>query len=492
MEYVLGIDIGTGSVKAVAIDLQGNPLNESQHHYPFTSPKNGYHEQDPELIWQGFTASIKDINDRIGSQLAAVGLSSAMHSLIPVDESCRPLAPMMTWADNRSWAIAEKLRASAEGMAVYRTTGTPLHAMSPLCKLIWLRENEPGLFKKAYKFISIKDYIWYRLFNEFKTDHSIASGMGLFDIRMLKWHPEALALAGISAERLSEPVRGDYTRPSTLQNSDFLKAGIPITIGASDGCLANLGSMANTPGTAAITIGTSGAVRVASSKPLPNDEAMTFSYILDNKTYICGGPVNNGGIAMQWWLKNFIGTGLTDAEYEQTFQKIAAIPAGSNGLFFLPYLTGERAPIWDSASCGTFFGIKLRHTRDDFSKAVLEGICYALKDVLAAVQQNVKLIKQINISGGFVQSAVWVQVLADITGKNLAIVQTGDASATGAAFMAMKAADLVGEYPAPAPSGQVFKPDPANAAVYDRNFMMYRQLYASLKASMHQVSGMNG
>jgi gluconokinase len=492
MEYVLGIDIGTGSVKAVAIDLQGNPLNESQHHYPFISPKNGYHEQDPDLIWQGFTKIIKDIIQKTGSQPAAVGLSSAMHSLIPVDEACHPLAPMMTWADNRSWAIAEKLRASAEGMAVYRTTGTPLHAMSPLCKLIWLRENDPGLFKKAYKFISIKDYIWYKLFNEFKTDHSIASGMGLFDITELKWHPEALALAGISAERLSEPVQTNYTQSYSSRSPDFLKAGMHITIGASDGCLANLGSMANTPGTAAITIGTSGAVRVASSKPLPNDKAMTFSYILDSETYICGGPVNNGGIAMQWWLKNFIGTGLTDAEYEQTFQKIAVVPTGSDGLFFLPYLTGERAPIWDSESCGTFFGIKLQHTRDDFSKVVLEGICYALKDVLDALPQNVEPITQINISGGFVQSSIWVQVLADITGKNLAIVQAGDASATGAAFMAMKAAGLVSGYPSPPPMGHVFNPDPANTLVYDRNFLIYRRLYASLKGLMHQVSGMNG
>src|SRR6185503_14186145 len=264
------------------------------------------------------------------------------------------------WADNRSWVIAKRLRASPEGIAVYAATGTPLHAMSPLCKLIWLKENKPALFNRAHKFISIKDYIWHKLFKEFKTDYSIASGMGLFDISIHQWHANALKLAGIQDKLLSDPVPTGYTKNYV---GDMLKGGTPVTIGASDGCLANLGSMAIAPGTASITIGTSGAVRIASSEPLPDPEAMTFSYILDNDTYICGGPVNNGGIAMQWWLNNFVGESLSDQEYEQAFQQIARVPAGSGGLIFLPYLTGERAPIWDSESCGMFFGINLQHTR---------------------------------------------------------------------------------------------------------------------------------
>src|SRR6185312_13566317 len=237
MEYVLGLDIGTGSVKAVAVAADGNALGESQQHYSFSSPKAGYHEQDPELIWNAFTATIKNLIDKMGAQPSAAGLSSAMHSLIAVDEHCNPLAPMMTWADSRSLAIAKSLKATSEGMEIYTATGTPIHAMSPLCKLIWLRQNDPVLFDKAHKFISIKDYIWYKLFNEFKTDHSIASGMGLFDITRLSWHRGALELAGITNKLLSDPVLTDYTKS---YNGDILKTGTPVTIGASDGCLANL------------------------------------------------------------------------------------------------------------------------------------------------------------------------------------------------------------------------------------------------------------
>lgn len=488
MEYILGIDVGTGSVKAVAVTLNGDVSGESQQHYSFSSPKPGYHEQNPKLIYNAFIAVIQDITGKTGAQPLAVGLSTAMHSLIPVDENCNALAAMMTWADSRSWAVATQLRASPEGLAIYTATGTPLHAMSPLCKLIWLKESDPVLFKKAHKFISIKDYIWYRLFNEFKTDYSIASGMGLFNISKYGWHTEALKLAGIEEKRLSDPVPTGYTKG---YDGKVFSQGTPVTIGASDGCLANLGSMAVTPGTASITVGTSGAVRIASVRPLPNADAMTFSYILDNETYICGGPVNNGGVAMQWWLKNFIGSELSDDEYEEALGQVTRIPPGSNGLIFLPYLTGERAPIWDSESCGTFFGIRLQHTRVHFSKAVLEGICFAIRDVLEAVQQNAEPITCIKVSGGFIRSFVWLQTLADVTGKTLTVAQSGDASAVGAAYMAMKASGLVSDYPMPASYQQVFKPDPANAAKYDQDFRLYKQLYADLKETMHQLYEVN-
>jgi gluconokinase len=490
MKYVLGVDIGTGSVKAVAVDLQCKPFEVCQQHYSFSSPKPGYHEQDPEEILDAFINSIREIIDKIGSQPLAIGLSSAMHSIIPVDETCRALAPMITWADNRGSDIAVALRATTRGLDIYKATGTPLHAMSPLCKIIWIRENDPDLFNKTYKFISIKEYIWHNLFNEFKIDHSGASCTGLFDIISLCWYRDATDLAGITADALSSLVPTDYTEiyRDAMKDSRlyFLKPGVPFIIGASDGCLANLGSMADKPGVAAITIGTSGAVRVASSKPLPNEQAMIFSYILDKQTFICGGPINNGGIAMQWWLKN-LNHGTTEDDYARLFEQIANVPPGSEGLLFLPYLTGERAPVWDSESCGTFFGIKLRHTQAHFSRAVLEGICYALNDVLDAVQQNAESITQINVSGGFVKSDLWVQTLADITGKKLVIIQSEDASAVGAAFMALKYTGNIDEYPSGGATDlKIFMPNPETAAAYKKNFATYKRLYPALKVIMQR------
>ena len=487
MEYVLGIDIGTGSVKAIAVDLQGRSFEVSQQHYGFKSSQPGFHEQDPAQIWKAFSEVLKEIIVKTNAQPLGIGLSSAMHSLIAVDRAGNELAPMMTWADNRSADIAGRLRDSAEGMAIYRATGTPVHAMSPLCKLIWIRESDPKLFDDAYKFISIKEYIWYRIFGEFKVDQSIASCTGLFDIHTFTWHEDALRLAGITNQLLSEPVPTDYVQHYKGNAVDSLLTGVPVTIGASDGCLANLGSMAHRPGTAVMTIGTSGAVRVASSKPLMDEKSMTFSYVLDKDTYICGGPINNGGIALEWWLKNNSSSELADEEYDYLIDQTAQIPAGSDGLIFLPYLTGERAPVWDSQSCGVFFGIRLSHKKAHFTKAVLEGICYAMNTVLTSLSLHNVSIEQINVSGGFINSMPWLQILADVTGKELVIIQSEDASAIGAAFMAMKNTGLIKDYPSSGSSGeQVIKPNELTSVHYSKDFIIFQKLYLDLKKTMHE------
>ncbi len=484
MEYVLGIDIGTGSVKAVAVDLEGQSVEASNYTYSFQSVKPGYHEQDPDQIWEAFQYSIRDIIEKTGSRPLCISLSSAMHSLIAVNDNGEALAPMITWADNRSSGIANRLKATEEGMSIYRSTGTPIHPMSPLCKLIWIRENDPELFSKTYKFISIKEYIWYKLFKEFKIDHSIASCTGLFDINTHVWHEKALLIAGISGESLSEPVPTNYLKVLDQHPGlPFLRSSLPVVIGASDGCLANLGSMATSPGIAVMTIGTSGAVRITSPRPLPNSGAMTFSYILDDQTFICGGPINNGGIALQWWLKQSGQQG-SASDYDALFEKIAAVPAGSEGLIFLPYLTGERAPIWDSESSGVFFGIKLQHEQAHFSRSVLEGICFAMRDVLESITDNYH-IDEVYINGGFIRSAVWVQVLADMIGKRVTIVQTEDASATGAAYLAMKTIGLINNYPVSnAAISRTITPDLSNTAIYSKNFSIFKKIYSSLKETM--------
>ncbi|WP_432709563.1 gluconokinase [Pedobacter sp.] len=492
MEYIVGVDIGTGSVKAVAVDLSGKSFETNQQHYSFQSPKPDYHEQDAEEIWLSFQKCLQETIHKIGHQPKAIGLSAAMHSLILVDDDGNALSRMITWADNRSAAIAKKLKNSNEGLAIYQATGTPIHAMSPLCKLLWLKENDQENFNNTHKFISIKEYIWFKLYAEFVVDYSIASCTGLFDLETLTWNAPALALAGIEPSRLSEPVPTDYCSHKALRNMTFLKQDIPIIIGASDGCLANLGCMAYQPGQSVMTIGTSGAVRIASKKPLPNAAAMTFSYILDKDTYICGGPINNGGITLQWWLTTHDDDNPGDQEFDAFFEQVQQTPAGSNGLLFLPYLTGERAPIWDSESCGTFFGVRLSHKNRHFSRALLEGICYAMKDVLEAVEVNTEPIKQIYISGGFVKSEVWVQMLADITGKELVIVQTDDASAIGAAFLAMKSLNLIHVYPKVAAGElEIFKPNPALRDHYLKNFAVFRKLYIDLKETMHEVYLLN-
>jgi len=491
MNYTIGIDIGTGSTKAVALDEQFKPVASSQVFYVTDIPKTGYSEQNPDTVWQAFVKCINELTFKLGEAPQAIGLSSAMHSLIMVDGNGNALYPMVTWADNRSAEEAQKLKESALGIEIYKETGTPIHPMSPLCKILWFNKNEPKLIAETFKFISIKEYIWFELFGEFKIDYSIASSSGLFNIREFVWDEEALSLAGISETQLSEPVQTNYYNSELTASAKTLlkSSGCKFVIGASDGCLANLGSEATSAGVAAITIGTSGALRLASKQPVFNSSAMTFSYILDAETYICGGPINNGGIALQWLLKNVFGkTALNGDDYATLFESVAAKPAGSKNLIFLPYLAGERAPVWDSEACGTFFGLTLEHNQSHLARAVIEGICFALNDVMKAVEASGTTIKQINVSGGFIHSKIWMQILADVTGKKLVLVSQEDASAVGAAYLAAKATGLVAEYPiSNKGDSETISPDETNHLKYQRNFLIFKQLYANLNLTMHQL-----
>ena len=201
MNYFIGIDIGTGSCKAVAVDISGEPLHSAQVSYPTYAPEPTYSEQAPELIWQAFVKCVLRLIDQLKEKPAGVVLSSAMHSVIPVDEKGNPLMNMITWADNRSATVAKALRASALGEKIYSETGTPIHAMTPVCKIKWLNENQSPLFKKTFKFISIKEFIWFKLFGEHEVDYSIASATGMFDISKLDWNESALTFCGINPQQ---------------------------------------------------------------------------------------------------------------------------------------------------------------------------------------------------------------------------------------------------------------------------------------------------
>jgi gluconokinase len=412
-----------------------------------------------------------------------------MHSIIPVDENGRALANMLTWADARSYEVAERIKTSAVAKSLYEATGTPIHAMSPLCKIIWWRENKPDLFSRTFKFISIKEYIWNKLFHQFQVDYSIASATGLFDIIQFKWHEEAMQLAGITPAQLSVPVAPGLVRfdlPEAIAHALHIEASTPFVIGASDGCLANLGSSAMSASYASITIGTSGAVRIASDRAIHHFESMLFNYRLDEQIFISGGAINNGGIAFKWCAENLLHENLKNG-YDDLFRQIETIEAGSNGLLFLPYLMGERAPIWDSRANGAFLGVTIAHNNVHFLRAVVEGICFSLNDVLQTIEQSAGNIEKIHVSGGLFKSKVFIQMLANITGKILCLMQTEDASAIGAVNLALKALGHVesfDELPRQEAS-YVCEPQWEEHEKYKAYFTIYRQLYPRFKDVLH-------
>jgi len=490
-KYIIGIDIGTGSTKAVALDSKGTIIGNSQTFYPTQSLHPGFSEQDPEVIWQAFADCITKLIADVKYTPLSISLSSAMHSLVVIDKNNKPISPLITWADTRSGDIAQRIRKLPEAEKLYQTTGTPIHSMTPLCKIIWLKENAPEIFTAAFKFISIKEFIWYRLFKIYQIDHSIASATGLFNIESLKWNEFSLKLCGINASQLSEIVPTNFLRKnadSSVLSLLNISAETFFCIGASDGCTANVGSYAIEKGTAALTIGTSGAVRIASPKPIFDFASMSFNYLLDEKTFICGGPVNNGGNVVDWLFEAILNNPKpSETDFEHLFKMIETVPAASEGLIFLPYIFGERAPVWDEKSTGIFFGIKSSHTNAFFLRATIEGICYSMKQVMEIVESSTNKIVQLNVGGGFIHSKTWMQILADITGKKLGVIESEDSSAIGAALINMQVLKMIEEYDSLQPKNDlVVEPDLEKHKIYEKYYAVFENLYKPMKDLMHE------
>ncbi|HTE32320.1 MAG TPA: gluconokinase [Chryseolinea sp.] len=493
MGYIVGIDIGTGSTKAVAVDTAGKVIEVSKAAYPTIQSQPTYSEQAPELIWQAFIKCISRISVARKEPPLAVVLSSAMHSVIPVDKAGDPLMNMITWADNRSAEIAERIKKSNDGETLYTQNGTPIHAMTPLCKIVWLKENAASIFRDTSKFLSIKEFIWHKLFDVYEVDFSIASATGMFNIMENRWNQQALDICGISPDQLSLPVPTYHRREGLKTGVDGLlkiSRDTPFVIGASDGCLANIGSFAIEPGVAALTIGTSGAIRVACEKPVTNFKAMTFNYRMFDNLFVSGGPINNGGVALKWYAESFLKLPLnTPADYDMLLDAIKDIEPGAKGLIFLPYILGERAPIWNSNSSGVFFGVRNYHTQAHFTRAVLEGISMALYSIMKAMEETGQRIHKIHVSGGFVHSTGWLQILSDIFNKPIVLIHDEDASAIGGAFLGLKILGMIEDYHA-LDTGEhsTFRPNEKNHMVYRKIFSVYESLYEKTKDEMNTLA----
>jgi gluconokinase len=373
--------------------------------------------------------------------------------------------------------------------------------MSPLCKLLWLKATQPDLFHRGVRFISIKEYVWWRLFGKYQVDHSLASATGLMDIRRLEWYPESLALAGIEPGQLSTPVLVTHIETALLPEArrllaggDTLPEGMRFIIGGGDGAMANLGSGAVRHGETALTIGTSGAIRMTVTRPEDDPLARVFNYIIGDGYYICGGATNNGGNVLQWYIDRVMGSGRATGEKEggedDLHRRIAEadhVAPGCEGLIFLPYLQGERAPVWNADAKGVFFGVRSLHDHRHFLRACLEGVSYSLYQIGVSLVETVGPIEHIYASGGFTRSAAWLQMVADIFGKKVHVTGLADASAIGAAMTGMYACGLTSDLGAAASLVtvvQTYEPNAVLHAVYQENYRIFTQLYGRLKDLM--------
>nr|WP_315164692.1 gluconokinase [uncultured Flavobacterium sp.] len=467
--FYIGIDIGTTATKAICFDINGKVIRQFSQSYPMYHPKPDWSVQKPDEILDAVLACIAEITKGIKPEF--ISFSSAMQSIIAVNKDGNPITDAVLWADNRSHAWAEKLKNSEQGKDFYQKTGIPIHPFSPMTKIAWFKEFDTEVFLKTHKFISIKEYVWQKLTGEYAIDSSMASGTGLMNIHNLKWEPDILDYLSIQENQLS-------TIYSPTHQSKGLADHFLYILGGGDGALANLGTGAMKQGRVALTIGTSGAVRLAVDKPYIDAEMRTQCYHLIGNQYLKLGAVNNGAIILQWLKESIL---KTNDSFETLFEEAEKIPAGSEGLLFVPYLLGERAPIWDASAEGTLLGIRIIHSRAHFIRATLEGILFGLLSVTEILLPDLDKRHETTImsSGGFGKSELWLQMVADIFQMNVAVSETTEGSAWGAVLLGMKSIKI--EVPDDNPPMKLFSPNPLNKKVYEQNFDKFKRVYPLLK-----------
>lgn len=438
-EFKIGIDIGTTSTKAILYNEHLEVVDAASKGYPTIRDKLGMAEQNPVLILAAVRFVIKKLieqNDSQSKKITALSFSSAMHSVMIVSPEGEPLTPLYTWADNQSRFQLEKVKATENLDWVYQKTGTPIHPMSPFSKLLWLQAESKEWLAGENRIVGIKEYVTYFLTGEWKVDYSIASATGLFNLESLHWDTDIISFLGIKKEALSDLVDTNYVF-KRRNPAAYKEIGLPldtqIIIGASDGCLANLGLNAIANNEVAMTIGTSGAVRMVSDHIVLDPEGRTFCYYLAKDKWVIGGAVNNGGNAFEWLASILSKTEVVN--YDEINQLMETIAPGADGLLFFPYLNGERSPLWDASVQAHFIGLSANHTTGHLVRAVMEGVLYNLVEVLNILETNAGPAKKLKVNGGFLRSAFWKQMAADIFNKTLTITPQFESSCLGAVLI---------------------------------------------------------
>lgn len=450
----IGVDIGTTNTKAVLFDNSGQVLIHEQYSYPLITTDADTAEQHPQSILEAVEFVLMKViqASKQWGELSHIAFSAQMHSLILVDEHMVPLTNSITWADNRAKYCAEKLKHNQMGDLIYRNTGTPIHAMSPLCKLLWFKETQPDLLKATHKVIDIKTFVLYHLSGQCVTDMSIASATGLFNIHKKYWDDTALNLVELALHQLPQVVSTTYclSMSENAKNRFHLHKQVPMVVGASDGVLSNLGVDSMRPGEIAVTIGTSGAIRSVVHEPLIDPEGRTFCYILDDSHYVIGGPVNNGAVTLQWLgeqVLHYPHHSEDPIDFEEMMHRAKSVPIGSDGLIFHPYLSGERAPLWSSDAKGSFIGLTLAHHQGHVIRAVMEGVIFNLYSVMTTLTQISNITPtSIKATGGFSKNELWRQIMADIFNCQVIVPEDYESSCLGAVILGKKALGHLNDY----------------------------------------------
>jgi xylulokinase len=487
--YWMGVDVGTGGTRALLIDAGGREIAAvTALHEEMRMTQPLWAEQRPEDWAQAAVQAIRGVLGKAGASgddVRGVGMSGQMHGLVVLDGDNAVIRPALIWCDQRSQPQVDFINAKLGKDKVLEYTANPMLTGFTLPKLLWVRDHEPHKFERIRKLLLPKDYVRFTLTGEFASEVSDASGTAMFDVIRRRWSFEVMDGLGLDRDIL--PACYESAEISSVISTQAaaltgLRAGTPVAGGGGDQAASAVGNGIVEPGVVSCTLGTSGVVfaHMETVAYDPDGRVHTFCHAVRDKWHVMG-VTQGAGLSLQW-LRNQLAPGMT---YDALTEEAAKAPAGSQGLFWLPYLMGERTPHLDPQARGGWIGLTAKHTRADLIRAVMEGVCYSQKDCLDAIGKLGIAATSVRASGGGARSPFWRQILADVFGKRVARLETQEGSAYGAALLAMVG---TGEYTsvpeacaATIREADAVEPRVTESAVYARGHAVYRALYPALQ-----------
>ena len=489
MQAFLGIDLGTSSAKALLLREDGVVAGTCSGEYPILIPSVGWAEQDPSSWWLAVTSAVRRVLAETGiatRDIAGVGLSGQMHGMVPLDESREVVRPAIIWPDQRAMEYVDHVY-EVFGKDVFgRITLNPLSPGFQLATLLWMRDHEPPNYRRLAKVILPKDFIRFRLTGTLGTEISDASSTLLFDTTARRWSTkiiETLRLDESHFPVLSESldVVGGVTAAAAEETG--LAAGTPVIAGGSDQPMQAIGNGLTAPGRLSLTTGTGGQLFSVVEQPVfnPDLSTHTFCNVLPGTWYVMAATLS-AGLSLSWFSENVA----HGERFDALSAEAAVIPPGSEGAFFLPYLAGERTPHLDPDARALFFGLTLKHTRAHMTRAIMEGVAYSYRDCLAVLEKLGIRADRMIASGGGARSALWLQIQADVLGRELHTSSVREQASYGAALAAGVGVGAFSDIPAACAEllpgeGQVIHPDPARRRFYEKCYPIYRDLYLSVR-----------
>ena len=496
MTLLLGIDLSTTGAKALLIDPDGRVVGSATTPLSLSSPHPLWSEQEPREWWEATANSINQVlaeTNAAGDDIAAIGLTGQMHGLVVLDDKRQVLRPAILWNDQRCGAECDEIRARVTLERLVQITGNDALTGFTAPKILWLETNEPEIYQRIRHVLLPKDYIRFRLTDALAMDKADGSGTMLFDLRNRDWSSDILEALHIPAEWLPPTFEGhETTSEVTKEVAEVtgLRAGTPVVAGGGDQSAGAVGVGVVRPGRIAVTLGTSGVVFAATESPLiePGGRLHAFCHAVAGRWHLMGVMLSAAG-SLQWYRDKLA----CDRSFAELVDEAAGVPAGSEGLIFLPYLSGERTPHPDPLARGAWIGLTTRHGQPHLTRSILEGVAFGIKDMFCLMRDaGLGSVDEVRVSGGGAKSLLWRQILADTLEADLVTVNTTEGAAYGAALLAGVGAGAWSNVDAACAQTSSTRdhvtPNKEAVAVYESLYEQYRNLYPTLKPTFHALS----